>query len=68
VRFVAGFVHEDLGLDTLREVQTLIERNVGHEVDVAATCGLGRRETPDQAWDAMDKTAALIETPTPVRS
>lgn len=60
VRFVAGFVHEDLGLDQLREVQALIERNVGHEVDVAATCGLGRRETPNQAWDAMDKTVALI--------
>jgi hypothetical protein len=60
VRFVAGFVHEDLELDELREVQALIERNVGHEVDVAATCGLGRRESPDQAWDAMDKTAALL--------
>jgi hypothetical protein len=68
VRFVAGFVHEDLSLDELRDVQQLIEHNVGHEVDVAATCGLGRRESPAQAWDAMDKTAALIETPTPARS
>jgi hypothetical protein len=68
VRFVAGFVHEDLGVGELREVQTLIERHVGHEVDVAATCGLGRREDPAQAWDAMDKTAALIESPTPSRS
>jgi hypothetical protein len=68
VRFVAGFVHEDLGVAELREVQTLIERHVGHEVDVAATCGLGRREDPAQAWDAMDKPAALIESPTPSRS
>lgn len=63
VRFVAGFVHEDLDLEQLREVQALIERHVGHEVDVAATCGLGRRESPDQAWDAMDKTVALIDSP-----
>ena len=60
VRFAAGFVHEDLGLDELREVQALIERHAGREVDVAATCGLGRRESPAQAWDAMDKTAALL--------
>ena len=63
IRFVAGFVHEDLDIDQLREVQGMIERNVGHEVDVAATCGLGRREDPAQAWDAMDKSVALIGTP-----
>jgi hypothetical protein len=60
MRFVAGFVHEDLSVDELRDVQALIESNVGHEVDVAATCGLGRRPSDDQAWDAIDKTIALL--------
>jgi len=60
VRFVAGFVHEHLGLDALREVRALIERQAGREVDVAATCGLGRRDTLDEVWDAMDKSVALL--------
>jgi hypothetical protein len=60
IRFVAGFVHEDLSVDELRDVQAMIESNVGHEVDVAATCGLGRRPSDDQAWDAINKTIALL--------
>ncbi len=63
VRFVAGFVHEDFGQGQLREIQTMIEQRVGHEVDVAATCGLGRREDPAQAFDAMDKCLALVDSP-----
>ncbi len=63
VRFVAGFVHEDLSVEQLRGVHAMIERSVGREVDIAATCGLGRRPSPDQAWDAMDKTVALLTTP-----
>ena len=55
VRFVAGFIHEDLSVEQLRGVHTMIERFVGREVDIAATCGLGRRPSPDQAWDAMDR-------------
>lgn len=60
VRFVAGFVHEDLDIDQLREVHALVERHAGRQVDVAATCGLGRRPSDDQAWDAMDKINALL--------
>ena len=60
VRFVAGFVHEDLGLDELRRVHRMIEEHAGRQVDVAATCGLGRRPSVDQAWDAMDKTLSLL--------
>lgn len=63
IRFVAGYVHEGLTLDQLQEVQAMVERAAGGAVDVAATCGLGRRESPDEAWDAMDKTIALIESP-----
>jgi hypothetical protein len=60
VRFVAGFVHEDVDIDELRKIHAMIERHAGREVDVAATCGLGRRPSPDQAWDAMDKVVALL--------
>jgi hypothetical protein len=60
-RFVAGFVHEHLDLDQHVELLARIEGLVGHGVDVAAACGLGRRPSPDEAWDAMDKSAALIE-------
>jgi hypothetical protein len=63
VRFVAGFVHEDFGLEQLRQIQAIIEQHVGREVDVAATCGLGRREDPAQAFDAMDKSLALVDSP-----
>jgi hypothetical protein len=61
IRLAAGFVHEHLDLDDLRRQLKLIEGNAGREVDIAATCGLGRRESPEEAWDAMDKTVALIE-------
>jgi hypothetical protein len=60
---VAGFVHEDFAVEQLRQIQAIIERHVGHEVDVAATCGLGRREDPAQAFDAMDKSLALVGSP-----
>ncbi len=63
VRFVAGFIHEDLSVEQLRGVHTMIEQFVGREVDIAATCGLGRRPSPDQAWDTMDKTVALLTAP-----
>jgi methionine synthase II (cobalamin-independent) len=67
LRFVAGFIHEDLDVEQLREIQALIERAAGRRVDIAATCGLGRRPSPDQAWDAMKKTVQLLETaPQPV--
>lgn len=44
VRFAAGFVHEGLDLETLRSIRGTIEGLVGQEVDVAAACGLGRRD------------------------
>ena len=60
-RFVAGFIHESLDIEQNRELLERIERLAGQEVDVAAACGLGRRPTTDQAWDAMRKAIALIE-------
>jgi len=66
-RFVAGFIHESLDLERHRELLERIETLTGRGVDVAAACGLGRRPTPDQAWDAMSKAVALIEQPATVR-
>jgi len=60
---VAGFVHEDINGDELRKIHALIEQHAGRQVDVAATCGLGRRPSPEQAWDAMDKTVELLTEP-----
>ncbi len=55
---VAGFVHEDLDTDDHARVLDLVERAVGRRVDVAAACGLGRRD-PDAASRVVDQAAAL---------
>ncbi|MBV8988301.1 MAG: hypothetical protein JO372_07035 [Solirubrobacterales bacterium] len=41
-----------------------IEGLLGREVDIAAACGLGRRDTNEEAFDQMRETAALIESRT----
>jgi hypothetical protein len=60
-RFIAGFIHESLELDAHRELLDRIEGLLGRQVDIAAACGLGRRPSEDEAWDAMQKSVALIE-------
>jgi hypothetical protein len=57
-RFVAGVAHEDQDLGAQGELVALIERLVGREVDVATSCGLGRRTLPAAAA-ALDRTAEL---------
>lgn len=44
-RFVAGFVHEKRSLDENRRILDSIEAARGQAVDVACSCGLGRRTT-----------------------
>lgn len=44
VRLIAGYAHEAGTLDELLELRDLIESQVGRPVDVAASCGLGRRD------------------------
>jgi hypothetical protein len=61
VRFVAGFVHESLDTRALRRQLNLIEKHTRRKADIATTCGLGRRPSIDQVWDAMDKTVELID-------
>ena len=62
-RFVAGFLHESLDTGAHRELLARIERLTGREVDVAAACGLGRRDTDEEAFEQMRETVALLETP-----
>jgi hypothetical protein len=62
-RFIAGFLHESLDTAAHRELLARIERLTGREVDVAAACGLGRRDTNEEAFDQMRETAALLEKP-----
>jgi hypothetical protein len=62
-RFIAGFLHETLDTDAHRELLARIERLARREVDVAAACGLGRRDSDDEAFAQMRETAALLETP-----
>jgi len=62
-RFIAGFLHEKLDTDAHRELLARIERLTGREVDVAAACGLGRRDSDEEAFEQMRETAALLDTP-----
>jgi hypothetical protein len=61
IRFVAGFIHEDVALNDQKQILAWIDEFTGRQVDVAAACGLGRRDTPEEAFDAMEKSIALIE-------
>jgi hypothetical protein len=59
-RFVAGFLHEDRSLSEQRDLLAVIEKAVGSEVDVAASCGLGRR-SPEAAYATMVQARELCE-------
>ena len=62
-RFIAGFLHESLDTEAHRELLARIERLAGREVDVAAACGLGRRDSDEEAFEQMRETAALLGEP-----
>jgi hypothetical protein len=57
-RFVAGFVHERRSQEQNRQILELIEGLRGGTVDVAASCGLGRR-TPEAAQQVLELQARL---------
>ncbi len=67
VRLIAGFLHEKLDHQAHRDLLARIEGYVGREVDIAAACGLGRRDDPNEAFVAMRETAALINQPRSTR-
>jgi len=58
VRFIAGFAHEEQSLDDQRRVLAAVERLLGRPVDVASSCGLGRRDAV-AARHVLDRTAEL---------
>ncbi len=59
-RFIAGFVHESLSLDDNRGILAAIEAARGTTVDVACSCGLGRR-TPAAAEQLFTMLGQLAE-------
>lgn len=56
--FVAGFVHEGLSFEENAGILRSIEEARGGPVDVASSCGIGRR-TPEVAQRLLDWTARL---------
>lgn len=58
VRLVAGFVHEDRDDEEHREILRVVEEVRGEHVEVASSCGLGRRD-PGEA-DRLIRTAAEL--------
>ncbi|CCH51635.1 hypothetical protein BN8_00574 [Fibrisoma limi BUZ 3] len=57
-RFIAGFVHEKRSLAENKHILESIESARGQAVDVASSCGLGRR-TPETADQLLELTARL---------
>jgi hypothetical protein len=60
VRIIGGLAHEDQDEATQRAVRDLVERRLGRRVDIATSCGLGRR-TPAQADRAVARMRALLD-------
>lgn len=57
-RFAAGFAHESQDLPDQLQILDLIDSGVGHPVDIAAACGLGRR-TPEAGRAVLERIAEL---------
>ncbi|PVZ09358.1 hypothetical protein [Actinomycetospora cinnamomea] len=55
---VAGFLHERRSSEEHRSILAAVESAVGHDVDVAASCGLGRRGH-DAATATVDRGVEL---------
>jgi hypothetical protein len=60
VQLVAGIAHENQGEAEQVAVRTAVEKAVGRTVDIATSCGLGRR-TPEQAEQAVAAMRALLK-------
>jgi hypothetical protein len=59
-RFIAGFIHEARTIDEQRRLLGLIEAASRRQVDIATSCGLGRRDR-DSALATLDQARALVE-------
>jgi hypothetical protein len=60
IRFVAGFIHEQRNLEELKTILCHLESVRGHKVDIACSCGLGRRN-PEIATYLLELTQQLLE-------
>lgn len=60
VRFVAGFVHDKRTDDESKQILGILEKVRGHQVDIACSCGLGRR-TPEIAKQLIQTSHSLTE-------
>jgi hypothetical protein len=58
VRFVAGFIHEKRSFDELKKILQIVEFVRGRTVDIACSCGLGRRD-PEVAMHLLQLTHQL---------
>lgn len=62
VRFIGGFIHEDRTIDEQLLIRGQIEHILGRPIDVAASCGLGRRQRP-AARRNLEIAKAVAEAP-----
>lgn len=60
IRFIAGFVHESRSIEELRQILSNIEEVRNHTVDIACSCGLGRR-SPEVATKLLELTQQLCK-------
>lgn len=60
VSLVAGFVHESLHIDAQEQLLRHLTELTGRTVDVASSCGLGRRDRP-RAEAAMELAGRLCD-------
>lgn len=60
-----GYLRSKWVQPTLEALRANPEGLVVGEVDVAAACGLARRENITQVWNAIDQAVELINPPSP---
>jgi hypothetical protein len=60
-RFVAGFVHEKLGLEEHTRILKAIEAARGGRVAIACSCGMGRGRSPEVADRLFDLTRQVAQ-------
>ncbi|MCH5586002.1 hypothetical protein MK805_13730 [Shimazuella sp. AN120528] len=60
IRFVAGFIHEKRNFEESKKILKHIESVRSHTVDIACSCGLGRRN-PEVAIYLLKLTGQLLE-------
>jgi hypothetical protein len=60
VRFIAGFIHEGRSIEELNKILKILDTTRGRKVDIACSCGLGRR-SPEVAMHLLEMTKQLLE-------